>query len=562
MAYSILLVSCSIEEGPLAYPLGALCIQSAVKRALKDTVEVSLRRYLTDTDDPKSAAKSVARGPFDAVGLSVYLYNRTWMESFAKELRRQHPALVLFAGGPEVSADDSMVDSNLVDFLIAGEGEEAAVVAVKQLIDKAAISGAGIRTKDCTTRMPAVLPVLENLPSPILNGFVAFDSYRGLLWEMTRGCPFSCAFCFEGRGSHAVRSFSLTRLQAELEMIAASAIREVFVLDPTFNLNESRTKTILSMLARLAPPDMHFTFEVRAELLDAAQADLFADLNCSLQIGLQSSNEQLCAAMGRTLRRTAFERNLALLNQRGIVFGLDLIIGLPGDDLAGFSASLDYALALMPSNLDIFVLAVLPGTALAQQAGRYGLNHLNHNPYTVLSTPTMSEGDIAQAVLLKQACDLFYTKGSAAMWFNQACAGLDLKPSQLLERFVAWTVQQGLVDEWEIHHPDKDQELQDLLAAQDPFELQDAFITDMYRQEGKRHLSGALKAYMELHQGIAYLQQTGEQPVLVLGYDPDELALLDRVPLAEFCTTHSPFSKKRRYVVSHWEDGVRFDRLQ
>ncbi|MGP1418225.1 MAG: hypothetical protein ACTTJZ_00240 [Sphaerochaetaceae bacterium] len=110
----IALVSCCLERGNLSFPLGALCIEAAISQ---DPVLFSNPTrhfsYLNDSDDPASAAREVLAWHPDAVGLSVYLWNRRWFDSFASCLAGSdsgqrlpadsaHP--LIFAGGPEVTA--------------------------------------------------------------------------------------------------------------------------------------------------------------------------------------------------------------------------------------------------------------------------------------------------------------------------------------------------------------------------------------------------------------------------------------------------------------------------
>ena len=100
-----------------------------------------------------------------------------------------------------------------------------------------------------------------------------------------------------------------------------------------------------------------------------------------------------------------------MLNSTGVIFGLDLIYGLPGDTIEGFKRSLNYALRLQPNHLDIFPLAVLPGTALYDDAAAYNLDCLHNAPYTLISSPGFSGTDMAFAASLKNACNIFYNQG-------------------------------------------------------------------------------------------------------------------------------------------------------
>jgi hypothetical protein len=132
------------------------------------------------------------------------------------------------------------------------------------------------------------------------------------------------------------------------------------------------------------------------------------------------------------------------LNNSGAVFGFDLMYGLPGDSLTGFYRSLDFALALYPNHLDIFPLAVLPGTALAARVDAIGLKHLPAPPYTLISSPTFSTSDMQLAQQLASACDIFYTRGRAVAWFNGMLDALGQGPAEFLQRFGEWfTAEKG-----------------------------------------------------------------------------------------------------------------------
>ena len=116
----------------------------------------------------------------------------------------------------------------------------------------------------------------------------------------------------------------------------------------------------------------------------------------------------------------------------------DLIYGLPGDTLAGFKRSLDFALGLGPNHLDVFRLAVLPGTELADKAAQFGLVYDPDAPYLVRSTPDFCGEDLDTAEYLARATDLFYSKGRAVMWFRALIKLLGTRPSVFLSRFSEW----------------------------------------------------------------------------------------------------------------------------
>lgn len=98
-------------------------------------------------------------------------------------------------------------------------------------------------------------------------------------------------------------------------------------------------------------------------------------------------------------------------------------------------SSLDFALSLAPNHLDIFPLAVIPGTRLQETAPSFGLQHLAEIPYTVLASPGFCVADMRIAARTAQACDLLYNQGKAIPWFAILMDALGLAPSELFNRF-------------------------------------------------------------------------------------------------------------------------------
>ena len=91
-------------------------------------------------------------------------------------------------------------------------------------------------------------------------------------------------------------------------------VPQVFVLDSTFNQDVRRAKTILRLIKKIAPRT-HFHFEVRSEFIDHEMAELFGEISCSLQIGLQSSDPNILREVNRKFSREAFASKVALPEQ-------------------------------------------------------------------------------------------------------------------------------------------------------------------------------------------------------------------------------------------------------
>jgi len=482
----ITLVSIHTSRSPQSVPLANAFLAASLERApqLSGKVVVTILDQYTGQSAPDCSAAVMATEP-DLVGFSVYVWNRELSTSAAKLLKTDKPDIVLFCGGPEATADQQRLLSEAPwDFLIHGGGEIPFTGAVMRLCDGTGIAGtpgtALLENGSLKSYPPKEITDLDEIPSPFLNNAIDPAQYTGMLWQISRGCSFSCDFCFDAGGSRKVRRFSIKRLEAELKWFVEKGVSQVIVLDSTFNSDRERAVRILRLIRRIAP-HIHFHFEVRSEFIDREQAALFAAITCSLQIGLQSADSKVLKNVGRSFNRSDFVSRITLLNETGAVFGFDLIYGLPGDTFEGFSQSLDFALGLYPNHLDIFPLALLPGTRLAERSSELGLKHQQFPPYRLISTPDFPESDMRRAGKLAAACDLFYSRGKAVSWFMSTLHSLKMKPSRFLEGFYAYAEQRGTA--------------LDGMSDEDILELQTGFITELFTE---RKLKKLLPAALDL----------------------------------------------------------------
>jgi len=406
-------------------------LAAGLRQELSDRVSVDiLNLYLGQSAE--ECAKKIAEFLPDCIGFSVYIWNRVLTLQIIEILKERNPAITVFVGGPEVSADPSdIMKSGTVDFVLPGEGEKIVIQAVKELL-------AGTLPADIGKNIPSSpIEDLAKLPSPFLDGIIKPRDYKGMLWELSRGCPFKCDFCYESRGTSGVRRFPMDRIEAELKLFHKDGVSEVFVLDPTFNFSKKTAKDILRLIKQEAP-ETYFFFEVRAEFIDEELAELFASINATLQIGIQSASDAVLKKINRTINKDSFAFKILMLHEAGAVYGFDLIYGLPGDTLQGFCDSIDFAMGLMPNHIDLFPLTVLRGTRLYDTAASLGLEFEKENPYKAICTPQFSKDDMSRAAEISNACDLFYNKGEAVAWFNIILGTLKINASDFFAEFADW----------------------------------------------------------------------------------------------------------------------------
>lgn len=498
-----------VEKSPQALPLGAACIASSINhhQLTKDYCKATLvdfnledEEYKKHSQNVKTSAAWIAekllsefsnhQADKKICAFSMFVWNRLVLEETAALLKKQ--GIVCIAGGPEITAHPQ--DFPVFDFVTTGEGETKVPALIHQIC-----TGEKTTVEEC---------ILENIPSPYLDGILNPDKYGGVLWELARGCPFKCSYCYESKGKNKVAMFPMDRINAELELFAQKKVPQVFVLDPTYNANKQRAIELLKLIAKKTP-DTFYYFEARAEFIDRELAHAFTKIPCALQIGLQSAQEEVLKAVHRPFNKKQFTKNIGYLNEEGVIFGLDLIYGLPHETFKTFCQGIDFAISLYPNNLEIFCLSVLPGTDIFDRAKELNLTFDKEPPYNVIHTDTFSQTDIQNAKALSNACSLFYNQGRAVPWFNTICHGLKMRPSDFFKRFAK---------DYNLEHNN----FADNCKTHKEIEkLQLEFVSKLLKEKNLNRLYQAAADIIRFNGAMSRTLDTGKQEVLNLTYPPE-----------------------------------------
>jgi hypothetical protein len=358
-------------------PLAAACLKQAAGTCAGVQVDILPESVVSYLGDAALLERILDLRP-EVVGFSVFSWNVERSLEIAARLKSSYGLRIVF-GGPEVTAESPLLSSAHVDFAVCGEGE---AVFKRLLMDE------GFWQR--RTAAGAGAEAFRRAPSPYLAGLLEPEIESLMLLETQRGCPYRCGFCYYNQSRpQRVAAADGALLQA-IRWAIARGLREVYLLDPSLNTRRG-LKPLLAAIARLnAERRIRLFSEIRAEAVDVELADRLAAAGVTwLEVGLQSTNPRALTIMNRPTRLSRFLDGARLLKERGITPSIDLILGLPGDDLGGFMRSVDFVADHgLQDDVQIFPLAVLPGTEFRRRSRELGLRWEPQPPYTVLETDT------------------------------------------------------------------------------------------------------------------------------------------------------------------------------
>ena len=172
----------------------------------------------------------------------------------------------------------------------------------------------------------------------------------------------------------AWRTALLADLAHEAGLLPGRRLSSIFFGGGTPSLMDPRTVAAVIGAARehwRADDDIEITLEANPNSAEAAR---FADLARAgvnrISLGLQSFDDDALAFLGRAHSADEGARALAAAQAAVDRVSFDLIYALPGDDEAGWSRTLDRALALGTEHLSLYQLTIEPGTRFASMVAK------------------------------------------------------------------------------------------------------------------------------------------------------------------------------------------------
>jgi radical SAM superfamily enzyme YgiQ (UPF0313 family) len=371
-----------------------------------------LHEFVIGTKTTEVVEKLLAHKP-RIIGFGVYIWNVEETTRVVAMLKRVAPEVVIVLGGPEVSYEpDEQRIVQLADYLVTGWGD----ITFPQLCGQI-LNG----PKPLMKIHAGVQPPLAEIALPYTLYTDEDIAHRTLYVEASRGCPFKCEFCLSSLDKTAW-PFDLDAFLAELEALHARGARLFKFVDRTFNLNiKSSLKIMQFFLDKLAarPDDPVFAhFEVVPDHLPDALKDAitrFPPGTLQFEIGIQSFNPEVQALVSRRQDNDKAADNIRwLVEHSDAHLHVDLIAGLPGEDIDSFARGFDKLYALQPHEIQFGILKRLRGTPIIRHTAGYRMVFDSYPPYTILATDRIDFATMQRVVRFARYWDLIANSGRFA----------------------------------------------------------------------------------------------------------------------------------------------------
>jgi radical SAM superfamily enzyme YgiQ (UPF0313 family) len=359
----------------------------------------------------------------DILCFSCYIWNLDYVEEIIREIHKLRPELPVWVGGPEVSYDSVNVLERLpeVTGVMKGEGEEtfaALCAAWKDSSDGqgisqeyADISGITYRAETGEIIENPWRPVMDLSKVPFVYQQIDAFEHKIIYYESSRGCPFSCSYCLSSVDKQ-LRFRDLKLVKQELQFFIDHNVPQVKFVDRTFNCRHEHAMAIWRYIAEHDNGVTNFHFEIAADLLNEEEVTFLETVRPGLfqfEIGVQSTNPKTIQEIRRVMDFEKVGDVVQRIQTAGNIHQhLDLIAGLPYENIDSFARSFDDVYRLKPEQIQLGFLKVLKGSYMETQQENYGLVCKNRPPYEMLYTRWLTYEDVIRLKGIEEMVEVYY----------------------------------------------------------------------------------------------------------------------------------------------------------
>lgn len=218
-----------------------------------------------------------------------------------------------------------------------------------------------------------LLEELDTLPFPSRILFAPQEEYRNAVSVTgnpmatilsSRGCPFSCSYCYKGIFGNRYRKRSVENILREIEgVVQGSGISSFWFIDDLFTFDQQRVR---EFCAALRARGLRIEWEClsRVHLVSPELLKEMKSAGCSrVFFGIESGNQRIISqTKGITLEQVRSAVRWA--KEAGIYSTGYFMLGLPGDTKETMEETIRFAESLDIESVMFSVTTPFPGTRL------------------------------------------------------------------------------------------------------------------------------------------------------------------------------------------------------
>ena len=347
----------TIPHGPLALAAGLI--------KNKISVEIIDEVVLTTEVAHQKLKELIVNNEIICVGITTMTGAQIRRgRNFAKVIRDFNSDIPIVWGGAHPSiVPESTIKDEFVDFVVCGDGDETFPLLVNKFKlnedDMSDVPGLCYIDKKnilnpITKTIPAATIDLNNTP-PLPYHLIEMEKYitsvqkkgitRYFEVNSSRGCPFTCAFCYNSKGGSSYIKKDAVSVMEEIALIIKEYnIDGLGFSDENFIMNKQRIID-LANVALEKSINLKIRSGGRVELFDRFDHETLMLLKKAgfyhFGFGVESGSEKTLVKMNKAISLKQIHSTIDKINEYGFMATYNFLAGIPGEDEKEFKKTLE-----------------------------------------------------------------------------------------------------------------------------------------------------------------------------------------------------------------------------
>jgi len=368
-------------------PLGLTYIAAALEQKGHNVEIIDLNAKRLDDDNLKRRVENAY-----IVGITGMITEHGEILRLVDVVKKANAEARVVLGGPlATTLPQELLQVSQADFIVVGEGERTIVnlvSAIEHSDSFADIKGVAYKEGNQIVATGPVEPIanLDTIPFParhlldmkryLRNHFKSFGLKIKELGEIrstnlitSRGCSYSCTFCFKGMWGNKWRGRSPANIVAEMELLYRTySVNGFFFNDDTFVLDRKRILEFCQLL-KSRSMDIAWYCNGRVNLMTKELLKAMYNAGCrGISYGIESGNQQVLDSMKKNITLDRTRKVVRWTKEAGINVAGYFMIGMLGETKATIKETIAFAKELEVDFYGFSLTTPLPGTELYNSA--------------------------------------------------------------------------------------------------------------------------------------------------------------------------------------------------
>ena len=294
-------------------------------------------------------------------------------------IKNQFPDVTVLLGGPHATImAEELGRTTRADIIVKEEADNIIIDIVNDLEKYKAmkIVNAG-KVKD-----------LNSLPMPARH-LLDMSKYTSLpntykkdphCFQMvtSRGCPFTCTFCFDAKGMFRQRN--VQNVMEEIRLLKDKyGIKEIAFWDDILTINKTWTHDFCKEMEK---ENIAWSCYTRLDLVDEPMLQAMKKAGCwSIFFGIESGSDELLKNITKKMSVDQMKEKVKLVKKAGIEIRGSFMLGLPGETPELARKTIELAIEMDPDYAQFSITTPYPGTQLWDTYEKWGTLDKNFKDY-------------------------------------------------------------------------------------------------------------------------------------------------------------------------------------